>query len=73
MTLHLLALTLLSLSLQGAPSPAWPQFRDTPALTGVASTTLPANLKVLWTYEAGDTVESSAAIVDGVVYVGAHG
>jgi hypothetical protein len=27
-------------------------------------------LKVQWTYEAGDAIESSAAIADGVVYVG---
>ncbi len=32
----------------------------------------PATLKVLWTYEAGDAIESSAAIVDGVVYVGSQ-
>ena len=25
-----------------------------------------------WTYEAGDAIESSAAIVDGVVYVGSQ-
>ena len=33
---------------------------------------MPAALKVLWTYEAGDAIESSAAIVDGVVYVGSQ-
>ena len=27
---------------------------------------------MLWTYEAGDAIESSAAIVDGVVYVGSQ-
>ena len=47
----------------------WSQFRGNPRLTGVASTTLPADLKLLWTYEAGEAVESSAAVVDGVVYV----
>ena len=30
----------------------------------------PATLKLLWTYDAGDLIDSSAAIVDGVVYVG---
>ena len=29
-------------------------------------------LRVLWTYDAGDVIESSAAIADGVVYVGAQ-
>ena len=33
---------------------------------------MPDKLRVLWTYEAGEAVESSAAIVDGVVYVGAQ-
>jgi outer membrane protein assembly factor BamB len=51
---------------------AWPQFRGNPQLTGVASSRLPATLKLLWTYEAGDSIESSAAIVDGTVYVGSE-
>ena len=38
---------------------------------GVSAATLPATLKLLWTYETGDPIDSSAAIVDGVVYVGA--
>ncbi len=46
----------------------WPQFRGNPALTGVAATSLPDVLQLKWTYEFGDGVESSAAIVDGVVY-----
>src|SRR5262249_53416011 len=48
----------------------WPQFRGNPQLTGVASTAVPSTLKLLWTYEAGDSIESSAAIVGGTVYVG---
>ena len=50
----------------------WPQFRGTPTLTGVTSATLPATLKVKWTFEAGDAVESSAAIAGGVAYVGSQ-
>jgi glucose dehydrogenase len=50
----------------------WVQFRGTPALSGVSDAKLPEKLKVLWTYEAGDAIESSAAIVDGVVYVGSQ-
>src|SRR5689334_18849187 len=50
----------------------WSQFRGNPQLTGVAPTSLPANLKLLWTYEAGDSIESSAAIAGGAVYVGSQ-
>jgi eukaryotic-like serine/threonine-protein kinase len=53
-----------------APADRWNQFRGSPQLTGVSDTKLPDALKVLWTYEAGDAIESSAAVVDGVVYVG---
>ena len=31
----------------------------------------PSTPKLAWTYEGGDAIDSSAAIVDGVVYVGA--
>ncbi len=48
------------------PSGDWPQFRNTPTLTGVAASPLPAALKLLWTYEAAAPVESSAAIADGI-------
>ena len=55
-----------------APADRWTQFRGTPALLGTSDAKLPSALKVLWTYEAGDAIESSAAIVDGVVYVGSQ-
>src|SRR5688572_22543945 len=51
------------------PASEWRQFRGNPRLTGVAASA-PANPKLLWTYDAGDSIESSAAIADGVVYVG---
>jgi outer membrane protein assembly factor BamB len=70
----LLAPAALAIPLAGqTPSPAsnaWPQFRANHTLTGVAASAPPANLKLLWTYETGDRIESSAAIADGVVYVG---
>ncbi|HWZ33359.1 MAG TPA: PQQ-binding-like beta-propeller repeat protein [Bryobacteraceae bacterium] len=50
----------------------WPQFRGNPSLTGIATSPVPKTLKLLWTFEAGDSIESSAAIVDGVVYVGSQ-
>ena len=40
------------------------------SLTGVSASAPPATLKLLWTYDAGDVIDSSAAIADGVVYVG---
>jgi eukaryotic-like serine/threonine-protein kinase len=49
---------------------AWPQFRGNYNNTGVSPSQLPAGLKLLWTYDAGDIIESSAAIAAGVVYVG---
>ena len=45
-------------------------FRGSPALLGVSSTRLPATLKLRWSFQAKDSIESSAAIVDGTVYVG---
>lgn len=57
-------------SQQPASRDSWPQFRGNPSLTGLANTSLPDRLKVLWTFEAGEPVESSAAIAEGVVYVG---
>ncbi len=49
---------------------AWPQFRGNYNNTGVSPSQLPAELKLLWTYDAGDIIESSAAVAAGVVYVG---
>jgi outer membrane protein assembly factor BamB len=48
----------------------WPQFRGNTQLTGVSTSAIPKTLKLLWTYDAGEPVESSAAIADGVVYIG---
>ena len=53
-----------------APADAWRQFRGTPNLTGVSASTPPATLNVLWSYDTKDVIDSSAAIVDGVVYIG---
>ena len=53
---------------QGA---SWPQFRGNPRLTGIAESVPPAAPKLLWKFEVGESIDSSAAIVDGVVYVGA--
>lgn len=55
---------------QGQTADVWPQFRGNYNMTGVSPTTIPAELKLLWTYEAGDIIESSAALADGTAYVG---
>jgi outer membrane protein assembly factor BamB len=64
------AVLLLSVVSHGQPAATWSQFRGTPELTGVSPAPLPAPLKLLWTFEAGAAIESSAAVADGVVYVG---
>src|SRR5918993_320596 len=56
-----------------APADAWRQFRGSHTLTGVTASPAPAALKVLWTFNAGEVVDSSAAIADGVVYIGGGG
>lgn len=68
----LAALAVLFPTLASAQSSvdAWPQFRGSALLTGVAASAPPATLELLWTYDVGDIIESSAAIADGVVYVG---
>lgn len=48
----------------------WPMFRGGPQLTGVAASSLPDKPVLLWKFNAGDSVGSSAAIDGGVVYVG---
>jgi outer membrane protein assembly factor BamB len=59
-------------SAEPAPGPApdeWPQFRGEPRLRGLARSA-PAALTVAWIHEAGEAIDSSAAISAGVVYVG---
>lgn len=70
--MEILLLLLLALQpLQGQLSEVWSQFRGNPQLTGVAASAPPSSLKVLWSYDVKDSIDSSAAIANGVVYVGA--
>ena len=48
----------------------WSMFRGNPAQTGVATSRLPDKPQVRWTFECPEPVSSTAAIVDGAVYVG---
>ena len=68
----LLGICCLSVKAQETPANNWSQFRGNSQLTGVSSSTVPDSLKQIWTYEAGDSIESSAAIVGGTVLVGSQ-
>jgi outer membrane protein assembly factor BamB len=48
---------------------AWPVFHGNTTQTGVASSTLPDQLEILWQFKAKDSIEGAAAIQNGVVYV----
>jgi outer membrane protein assembly factor BamB len=48
----------------------WPLFRGNASQTGVAAAPLPDPLTVRWKFETKESVEGTAAIVNGVVYVG---
>jgi outer membrane protein assembly factor BamB len=48
----------------------WPVFRGNPQQDGFAAETLPNPLAEIWKVPTGDGVEGTAAIVDGVVYIG---
>ncbi len=53
-----------------APTDDWPQFRGSPGLSGTSSSLIPEKLKVKWTYDCGEAIQSSAAIHKGSVFVG---
>jgi outer membrane protein assembly factor BamB len=48
----------------------WSSFRGDPANTGVAACKLPEKLVKLWKFDAGETIESTPAIVGNRVYLG---
>jgi outer membrane protein assembly factor BamB len=49
---------------------AWRMFRGSPGLWGVVAARPEAPLKLRWSFSAKDSIESSAAIADGTVFVG---
>src|ERR671917_185093 len=67
-----LIVTLAISVMADTPANNWAQFRGNHALTGVSQSNVPTSLKPLWTFEAGESIESSAAIVGGTVYVGSQ-
>ena len=60
------------LSQATTPATNWYQFRGNQQLTGLSGTNLPKTLRQLWTFDAGGSIESSAAVVGGTVFVGSH-
>src|SRR4030043_1258389 len=48
----------------------WPMFRGERGLLGRASGTLPDSLAVVWKFKTNDSVKSSPAIVDDLVFIG---
>src|ERR1700730_200695 len=61
-----------ALKAQDTPAENWSQFRGNHRLTGVSLSNVPRRMKLLWTYEAGESIESSAAIEGGTVFVGSQ-
>lgn len=59
-----------ALRAEGADKNDWPMFRGGPQLTGVAPVELNPPLKIRWRVQGGEAVGSTAAIVDGVAYIG---
>lgn len=66
------AAVLLALAHASSVRADWPLIRGDANATGASSDKLRAPLDILWTYESEDgaAFEATAAIVDGVVYVG---
>ena len=52
-------------------SQSWPMFHNDLAHSGYSESSGPLTNQILWKYQAGSGVESSPAVVDGVVYFGA--
>jgi outer membrane protein assembly factor BamB len=48
----------------------WPIFRGNPWQTGVANSSLPDKLAIRWKFKTNDSIEGTAAIVNGIVFFG---
>ena len=71
-SLILIVCVAVAVMAQDTPGDNWAQFRGNHSLTGVSQSNVPSSLKQLWTYEAGESIESSAAIVGSTVFVGSQ-
>jgi outer membrane protein assembly factor BamB len=54
----------------GAASADWPIFRGDASLTGVAETRIPDRPQLLWTYQTGGPIKSSAVVKGSISVVG---
>lgn len=54
----------------GTISQDWPIFRGNSLQTGVAGSSLPDKLTIRWKFKTKDSIEGTAAIVNGTVFVG---
>ncbi len=61
---------LLLAALPAAWAADWPIFRGNPTQTGIANSTLPEQLDILWRFKTNDAIEGTPAIVNGTVYIG---
>jgi len=48
----------------------WPSFRGGLAATGVSESALPDRLSLLWTRKIPSMIQSTAAVVDGTIFIG---
>jgi outer membrane protein assembly factor BamB len=76
-TATILAFSFVTIASSSSEAPAatessWPMFRGNPSLDGTSPSTLPDSLVLLWTFKTEKPVRSSAAIVDGKVYIGSN-
>jgi outer membrane protein assembly factor BamB len=55
---------------QSSGSDSWPMFHNDLAHSGYSESAGPLTNQTLWKYQAGSGIESSPAVVDGVVYFG---
>ncbi len=76
LALALVSATLGAIATHAAPeivtADRWPSFRGSPSLAAVSAARLPDKLALKWTFKAGGPIKSTAAIVDGAVYVGSE-
>lgn len=65
-----LSILILLLFVIHSVSADWTSFRGNPQLTGVSDAQLPEKLELLWAFQTGDMIESTAAVVEGTAYIG---
>lgn len=67
-----LGLTCVELSIAETSTSDWPMFNHDLAHTGTATSKAPTINQTLWTFTTAGPVETSPAVVDGIVYVGSN-